>query len=101
MKRIATSATLGIISGLFFLIGLAFMTVAAWIALAAEYDTLVAALVIGCVYIAISAVFLAMMSSRVNRPVPTPPPRESSDTLALIDAFLGGFDAARNRRKRR
>lgn len=103
MKRIATAATLGLISGLCLLIGLAFMTVAAWIALAEHYDTLVAALVLGCAYIALSAVLVAILASRGRRPTPkpAPPPRPASDPLALVEAFLGGFEAARNRRKGR
>ncbi|MDP0927846.1 phage holin family protein [Paracoccus onubensis] len=102
MKRIVGAAMLGMIGGISLIIGLAFLTAAAWIALADRYDTLVAALVLGCVYVALSAVLLAILAMRgsrrpASRP-PAPPPRPASDPLALVEAFFSGFEAARRKR---
>lgn len=100
VKKIVGTAMLGLIGGIFLTIGLAFVTVAAWIALADRYDTLVAALVLGCVYIALSAVMMAILATRGSRPDPrpAPPPPPASDPLSLVEAFFSGFDAARRKR---
>ena len=100
LKKIVGTAVLGLIGGIFLTIGLAFVTVAGWIALADRYDTLVAALVLGCVYIALSAVMIAILAARGNRPAPrvAPPPPPASDPLSLVEAFFSGFDAARRKR---
>lgn len=99
-KKLAAMVTLSLAAGLFFLVGLGFMTAAAWIALADRYDALAAALILGCGYLALAAIASALLISRGNKR-----PREGrslppkSDALSLVEAFFSGFDAARRKRK--
>ncbi|QDY70084.1 phage holin family protein [Qingshengfaniella alkalisoli] len=106
LSRAAANAALALLAGASVTVGIAFLTVAAWIALASHYDTLVAALVIGCAYVALSAIlFAALKTSGRHSPPPEyrapPPPPPQSDIVSLVEAFFSGFDAARRRNRRR
>lgn len=94
MQRAAFSA----VAGILMLVGLAFLTAAAWIGLATAYSTLVAALVIGCVYMGLGFVLLAMASLRRPLPPPVapavPPAAPVGFTAAgLLGAFVQGIGA--------
>lgn len=102
MRKIAIKTAIGLIAGLCVAVGIAFLTVAAWIALADRYDCVAAAMILGCVYIAVSAVLLAVISRKrkPHRPEKSQPPPQN-DLLALVEAFFSGFESARQRKNPR
>lgn len=76
-------------------VGAAFLTVAGWVALSAAYDTIVAALVIGGIYL-VAGVLLAFLPQR--RVVRTRRAMGATDFAALTEAFLAGRSAGRTMR---
>jgi hypothetical protein len=81
-------AALGFGAAVLLLIGLAFLTVAAWLALAALRDPLFAALVIGLVYLGLGLILLAMAGRRAPPP-PPPDPATRDDALRAAMAQAG------------
>ena len=62
--RTAQTAVLGLVASVTFLIGMAFMTLAAWLVLVSVTTPLVAALILGFFYMGIALIILALMSAR-------------------------------------
>ena len=60
----AKRTAFGFAAGLCLLVGLVFMTIAAWIALVSIADALTAALVLGAVFIGLGLIFLAFALTR-------------------------------------
>ncbi|MBU2867785.1 phage holin family protein [Pacificibacter marinus] len=92
----ATAGTLMLV------VGLAFLTSAAWMVLSALRDAQFAALVIGCVYVGFGgvAVAIGMVSNRVPDPQPLPRPAGPDDTLErMAAAFFTGFQSAKDFRR--
>lgn len=80
-----------------FLTGLAFLTAAAWIALAAAFDSLTAATVIGSAYVGAGLIALALamakpQSERTSRPQHAAPrPATAEGAPPLVQAFIVGL----------
>ncbi|EAQ04846.1 hypothetical protein OB2597_06170 [Pseudooceanicola batsensis HTCC2597] len=85
-------AGFGLAGAFLMLIGAGFLTVAAWIALAAARDAQFAALVIGCAYFGLGALVVALGT---RRPHVAPPPAAAAGLTAggLGAAFAQGFGA--------
>lgn len=94
----ARSAALGLAAALLGIVGLGFLTFAAYVALRAAEGVIFAASVIGLAYLA-AAVLLAVLARR--RPqVPAPPPAQpvvppGGMALPLAEAFAMGLGAGR------
>lgn len=80
-------AVLGLGAMLLLTVGLAFLTVAAFIALAALRDPLFAALVIGLAYLGLGLILMALAGRRPPAP-PQPSPEELAERAARRDAAL-------------
>ncbi len=85
-------STLGLLGTLCLVAGVAFLTVAAWIALRLAADALTAALVIGGVYVGLGLICFALVrvvgpKSAVSEPPPPP-------TLSPHAQVIGGVVAA-------
>lgn len=92
---------LGVVGGVLMLTGLAFLTVAAWIALASALGTAIAALIIGGVYLLLSGAVFAIAAIVGRRPPPAPAQVTTGLTIATVaEAFIIGMTAARRRRDR-
>ena len=89
LKMSLRRAGFGLGGAFLMLIGAAFLTVAAWIALAEARDAQFAALVIGCVYFGLGALVVAL-GTRRPRHVPPPP---GVSMPGLSSAFAQGFGA--------
>lgn len=88
-------SALGLVGVLAMLPGLALLTHAGWALLAAAHGPALASLLMGTLWIGIGLVFLGMAAYGRVRPPPAPP---VINRLALIEAFLTGFSAARKGR---
>lgn len=89
-------------------IGLGFLTAAAWTALSEARDALFASLVLGAAYLGIGLVFLGLARRHVSdvavarpQPVATGPTFRTYLTAALLEAFLAGLAAGAVRRARK
>ena len=111
-RQTARSAALTVAGGVLCLVGLGFLTAALWIVLATEYGALIAALVLGGLYLILGGAVLAFgrePQSRVRpeaRPVmpqepPAAPPRPSDPWLDLAEGFARGLQAGREIRRDR
>ncbi|MCA0042240.1 phage holin family protein [Celeribacter litoreus] len=89
-QDLARRTTLGLAGGLLLIIGLGFLTLAAWILLVDLQGTANAALIIGCVYT--GAALLTLAATRVKRQ-PAPPPEQPSPMGLVSQAFLEGLGA--------
>lgn len=92
---------------LFFLIGLAFLTVAAWIYLALTLSTLHAALIIGAAYVGFGLIFFGLAQSgdtpefeQPRMAAQTAPKAETGSAPPLMEAFLFGMQAGMGAQKR-
>ncbi|MBY6158520.1 MULTISPECIES: phage holin family protein [Paracoccaceae] len=92
LKLSVRRAGFGLGGALLMLIGLGFLTVAAWIALAEARDTQFAAMVLGFGYIGLGALVAALGSRRPRYVAPAPGPFGLS-TGGLGAAFAQGFGA--------
>ena len=105
-RRLALRSALGLFGVLCLVIGLAFLTAAAWIALRIAADAQTAALVIGGAYAGLGLIVLAV--ARVARPGPPPPVPRAARTVheapitGVAAAFMEGLGAglASSRRPR-
>ena len=104
-ERIARGAAIGLATGLMALVGVGFLTAAAWMALAKIDDHQFAATVIGCVYLGLALLGFAL--ARLNDPAPVKrrpqhfetPEGELSPMQMMAAAFVGGLEkGARSRR---
>jgi hypothetical protein len=91
----------------FLLIGIGFLTAAAWIVLSEMRDPLFAALVLGGVFVGLGLIFFGISMSRYVRVrVAAPPPPAGTHALAyalpaLAEAFMMGISAGSATRGRR
>lgn len=88
-------AALGLAGVLAILPGLGFLTHAAWSALAALHGAAIASLLIGGMWSGVGVILLAFAVYGAPRPAP-PPPMPALNHLALVEAFITGFSAARS-----
>ena len=90
-------AVLALLAGLMLVIGLAFLTSAAWIILSEMFDTGTAALIIGLTYSGLGLVIFACLAiAKMMRPKLHTAPKPSSNAsiaATLIPAFIGGLEA--------
>lgn len=89
-------AAFGLGAGLCLAVGAGFLTVAAWIALVAIASGLTAAVVIGCVYLGVGAIFLAFAVARSpssHHSAAGPAPDVKTDAPPLMAAFVHGMNA--------
>ncbi|ADO42877.1 phage holin family protein [Ketogulonicigenium vulgare] len=97
IEAVTRRSLLAFLAVISILVGLAFLTVAGWIAIADMASPLVAALVLAAVWVIGGGVFL-LMSSNDKPAEPAPPPAPAVDpTMAIISAFLSGFTAGNGR----
>ncbi|SIT80216.1 phage holin family protein [Pontibaca methylaminivorans] len=111
VAQAARRSALGAVAAIAFLVGLAFLTAAAWIAMAEAASTLAAALLIGFAYLALGAILIAAASAMGSRHhTPHVPEHDRPPSYAppsgmppLAQAFLYGMEAgsAAKRRERR
>ncbi len=78
-------------------VGVAFMTAAAWIALATALDAQIAAIVIGCAYLGVGLVIFGVAASSPSQEQPKAPhaeqPKAPSDAPPIVQAFMYGLQA--------
>lgn len=104
-NRTAKNAVLGIGAGLCIAVGLAFMTLAAWLMLVTIMPALNAAVILGCAYFGLGLILLAIISVR-NRAFRRARARAAvaqaqagPQTLPqMIAAFMTGMQAGRRAR---
>ncbi|SLN14428.1 hypothetical protein AQS8620_00230 [Aquimixticola soesokkakensis] len=90
----ARKTALTLVGAVFGTVGLAFLTVAAWLVLAEIQTTQFAALVIGLAYLGVAGVLIALASSgRSKPPVPVAPAVPENPMASVIAAFLQGAQA--------
>lgn len=106
IKSAARRSALSVLGIIFVLIGLAFLTTAAWIALTISADTLTAALVIGGVYTGLGLLILAGATMSRRRvpytavdPLAAPASSPSVPYPGLAQAFMQGFGAGATMRR--
>lgn len=80
----ARRTVFGIAGGIALLIGILFLTIAAWIALVNVADELTAAIVLGIAYLGLGAIFLAFAMARRHRDI-APPVSHSAATQTVQD----------------
>lgn len=109
MRDAAFSAAFGIIGLVLALTGLGCLTAALWVAIATHHGVVVAFAVIGIIYLAVGAIFMALAAyprrhatRRAPRSPhgtpPPPPPREPF--VQIAEGFALGMQAGRAARKR-
>lgn len=90
LRRAALKAELSLAGVICALVGVTFLTIAAWLALAAALSSPAAALILGMAYLGLGLVFLALAGN---------PPRRSRHAQATpqaetaVEAFLMGLSA--------
>lgn len=99
-KAAARSIVLSSVGGLSLAVGLAFLTVAAWIFLTAVATPLTAALVIGGVYTGLGLIMMGLSSARSTEPAPVARTHAPSEAPPLMQAFLHGMQAGANAQRR-
>lgn len=98
----ARKTALGLLGAVFLVVGLGFLTAAAYIALAAVRDVQFACLVIGLAYVGLALVLFAVAGARRRPQRPNRPPAPSSydeahPMASVIAAFLEGMAAGAGR----
>lgn len=101
--RTAQTAVLGLAAGFSLLIGLGFLTIAAWLLLTTLTTPLVTAFILGGLYCGVGFVLLAVMSmrSRARRReraalfAAAAAPAATVDLTSIIAAFMTGLSAGR------
>lgn len=98
-------------AALAFVVGIAFLTAAIWIYIAATVDTFTAAIVLGAIYVGLGFILLGLASARAKdgadpagvKSAPQPDPDPPSNLPPLAQAFMFGMEAgaAAKRRKPR
>ena len=91
---------LGVVGGVLMLTGLAFLTVAAWVALAAALGHAIAALILGGLYLLLAGAVFAVAASVGRRPPPAPAATTGLTIATVAEAFILGMTAARRKRDR-
>ncbi|MGB5556524.1 MAG: phage holin family protein [Paracoccaceae bacterium] len=95
----ARRTAVGLAAGLSLLIGLLFLTLAAWIAIASVADNLTAALIIGAVYVGLALILLAFALTRQNKAkvyhpaLGAPTSRNENVFNGIAAAFFEGLGA--------
>ena len=103
IRRAARTAMLSASAALFLFIGLLFLTFAAWLYLLTVTSAMMAALILGAVYLGVGFLLLAIAGSSQQVP---PPQAEESQAASehdgmknLVLAFLGGITAGQKARR--
>ncbi|MGY9045985.1 hypothetical protein P775_17415 [Puniceibacterium antarcticum] len=96
-RRTSRAVAFSLAGALLLLVGVAFLTIAAWLTLERVGDSLLAAQVIGCVYVAGGLIFFAIASLQKRRVYRRPPPVAGAPDplLQMFEGFLMGMDAGR------
>ena len=89
-RMAARRTAFGLGAALMLLVGLAFLTVAAWLALSAARDALFAATVIGAGYFGLGLILLALSARRGSHHTPRPV-AASSPAEATLQGLAGAF----------
>lgn len=97
-ERAARRGALGLTGGIFLGVGLTFLTIALWIGLKLAAGAGIAALVIGCLYVAAGCVVIAL--SRMPKPGPAETGGADTQLSALVTAFLQGLTAGMDSRRK-
>lgn len=98
-RRAARNAVIGVVAGLFALVGAGFATAAAFIGLMHLNGPIFAALVLALVYGGVAAVLAAVLIAQ--EPEKPPEPAQAPMNWAgLAQAFVIGLNASRNLRRR-
>ena len=102
LASLARKTAWGAAGAVLTLVGIAFLTVAAWLLLAAAQSALFAATVIGCVYLGVGAIALALSARSPHSPTANTTAQQVGDLspLQLVAvSFLQGLEqGARARR---
>ncbi|SFR39700.1 phage holin family protein [Litoreibacter janthinus] len=101
-KSAARGFALSAFGGLMLAVGVAFLTVAAWIYLTALADTLTAATAIGLTYVGIGFVVMALAGSRkqADESHGTVHAHQQQSSPPLMQAFLQGMQAGATAQRR-
>ncbi|MDQ2094968.1 phage holin family protein [Rhodalgimonas zhirmunskyi] len=120
VKDKAERTAIGLVGGLLMLVGLGFLTAAAWMAISLAADPLMASLIIGGAYFGLGLIFIgAAKLKRRHYVAPTQSAYQAADTAAgqaseaganpsssgsvapmLVAAFMEGFGAGMATRRR-
>ncbi|MBI6629416.1 phage holin family protein [Pontibaca salina] len=109
VTRVARKTALGTGAALALLVGIAFLTAAAWIYIAATTDTFIAALVLGAIYLGLGFVLLGLASSRERggsdpagvKTAPETNAEAPSNLPPLAQAFIYGIEAGAAAKRRK
>ncbi len=94
MRDTARKTGLGLMGSVLLMVGLGFLTTAAWIVLEAEYGAATAALVLGCIYTGLALVAFAATGSKKPQARTAQErghPPSSSPMSLVLTAFLDGL----------
>ncbi|MBY6201894.1 hypothetical protein KUV65_11010 [Maritalea mobilis] len=89
----ARAAAFSAFAGVLLVVGLAFFTVSAWLALSAVLPTATVALIVGGVYFGLALVFFGIVALIRRKPVHVPPAARSTPMPEIIQAFVTGMAA--------
>lgn len=99
-RRAARNIGLVVLAGVFLLVGLGFLTAAAFLGLAAINGPIFAAIVLALVYAGIGAVLVAVVVSGEDRPEEAKPEDQQIPWATIVQVFTLGVGAARGFRRR-
>lgn len=101
--RTARKAALGLGAGIFMVVGVGFLTVAAWMLISALLSPLHAATIIGATFLGVGLILVGFAASKTSDTVaPEPkqgPSRPAEEMLPqMVAAFMSGIQAGRQAR---
>lgn len=100
-KRAGVKLFAGFLAALLVGLGIGFVVYGLWQLAAAEWGPVAGAFVLGAVFIVLGAVVLWAGTLHRRTPPPLPPPAfsspQSASIVALVEAFLLGLSAGKNR----
>jgi len=104
VRRVARTAMLSVGAVIMLLIGLMFLTLAAWLYLVTVTSTMTAALILGAGYLGAGFVMLAIAGSNGNpsaskQKADAPQAQEHDGAKNLVVAFLAGITAGQKARR--
>lgn len=91
LRRTAQKTAIGAVGSILILVGVGFLTAAAWMGLSLIADSLVAASVIGGAYTGVGLIVLGVSSARSKREAYVPPQKREVHGAEALTGLAGAF----------